>query len=241
MARAASFQPYTHYCVGGNTKFWGSVLYRLRREDFGELRHRRRRVAGLADRLRHAGAVLRRAERLYACAAPRRGPHRTTARAVSASGRCPTRRRMAAIVERAAGRWACTRRRCRWACSGRASAGGCGSATPATRFRVSSTPRATPRCAGSVRRWRRPNVDVVDRQRWRGVCITDPRHAGRRRWKSNAMARSHRVEAGVVVVALRRGEFGGAAAAIGLRPASRRAWPIRRGWSAGATWRTWPR
>ena len=33
------FQPYTHYNVGGNTKFWGSVLYRLRREDFGELRH----------------------------------------------------------------------------------------------------------------------------------------------------------------------------------------------------------
>ncbi len=33
------FTPYTHYCVGGNTKFWGSVLYRLRREDFGELQH----------------------------------------------------------------------------------------------------------------------------------------------------------------------------------------------------------
>ena len=35
----AGFRPYTHYCVGGNTKFWGSVLYRLRREDFGELVH----------------------------------------------------------------------------------------------------------------------------------------------------------------------------------------------------------
>ena len=33
------FQPYTHYCVGGNTKFWGSVLFRLRREDFGEVTH----------------------------------------------------------------------------------------------------------------------------------------------------------------------------------------------------------
>ena len=32
-----AFLPYTHYCVGGNTKFWGSVLYRLRREDFGEI------------------------------------------------------------------------------------------------------------------------------------------------------------------------------------------------------------
>jgi choline dehydrogenase-like flavoprotein len=33
------FTPYTHYGVGGNTKFWGSVLYRLRREDFGEMAH----------------------------------------------------------------------------------------------------------------------------------------------------------------------------------------------------------
>ncbi len=29
-----AFRPYMHYGVGGNTKFWGSVLYRLRREDF---------------------------------------------------------------------------------------------------------------------------------------------------------------------------------------------------------------
>lgn len=35
----SEFLPYTHYCVGGNTKFWGSVLYRLRREDFAELAH----------------------------------------------------------------------------------------------------------------------------------------------------------------------------------------------------------
>ena len=33
------FRPYTHYGVGGNSKFWGSVLYRLRREDFGALQH----------------------------------------------------------------------------------------------------------------------------------------------------------------------------------------------------------
>ena len=33
------FRPYAHYCVGGNTKFWGSVLYRLRREDFEETGH----------------------------------------------------------------------------------------------------------------------------------------------------------------------------------------------------------
>jgi choline dehydrogenase-like flavoprotein len=37
--RGREFPPYTHYCVGGNTKFWGSVLYRLRREDFDALEH----------------------------------------------------------------------------------------------------------------------------------------------------------------------------------------------------------
>ena len=37
--RGREFSPYSHYCVGGNTKFWGSVLYRLRREDFQELEH----------------------------------------------------------------------------------------------------------------------------------------------------------------------------------------------------------
>ncbi len=33
------FRPYTHYCVGGNTKFWGTVMYRLRPEDFKEIEH----------------------------------------------------------------------------------------------------------------------------------------------------------------------------------------------------------
>jgi choline dehydrogenase-like flavoprotein len=34
------FQPGTHYFVGGNTKFYGAALLRLRREDFGVVRHR---------------------------------------------------------------------------------------------------------------------------------------------------------------------------------------------------------
>jgi choline dehydrogenase-like flavoprotein len=37
--RGQEFSPYTHYCVGGNTKFWGSVMYRLRREDFQATEH----------------------------------------------------------------------------------------------------------------------------------------------------------------------------------------------------------
>ena len=33
------FQPQVHYFVGGATKFYGAALYRLREQDFGELRH----------------------------------------------------------------------------------------------------------------------------------------------------------------------------------------------------------
>lgn len=33
------FQPGQHYFVGGNTKFYGAVLLRMRREDFGDLQH----------------------------------------------------------------------------------------------------------------------------------------------------------------------------------------------------------
>ena len=38
-AEGRPFFPYIHYCVGGNTKFWGSVLYRMRREDFEAVEH----------------------------------------------------------------------------------------------------------------------------------------------------------------------------------------------------------
>ena len=59
------FQPYTHYCVGGNTKFWGSVLYRLRREDFQAIEH----VDGLSPEWPIDYGTLEpyydRAERLY--------------------------------------------------------------------------------------------------------------------------------------------------------------------------------
>jgi choline dehydrogenase-like flavoprotein len=37
--RGKPFQPQVHYFVGGATKLYGAALYRMRREDFGELRH----------------------------------------------------------------------------------------------------------------------------------------------------------------------------------------------------------
>jgi len=38
-ADGKAFQPQIHYFVGGATKLYGAALYRLRAEDFGELRH----------------------------------------------------------------------------------------------------------------------------------------------------------------------------------------------------------
>ncbi len=38
-ANGSPFQPEVHYFVGGATKRYGAALYRLRKEDFGELRH----------------------------------------------------------------------------------------------------------------------------------------------------------------------------------------------------------
>ena len=34
-----SFRPFMHYNVGGNTKFWGAALFRLRESDFGAVEH----------------------------------------------------------------------------------------------------------------------------------------------------------------------------------------------------------
>ena len=34
-----NLHPHTNYYVGGNTKFYGAALFRLRKEDFGDLRH----------------------------------------------------------------------------------------------------------------------------------------------------------------------------------------------------------
>ena len=38
-AAGGDLRPHTNYCVGGNTKFYGAALFRLRREDFGEVKH----------------------------------------------------------------------------------------------------------------------------------------------------------------------------------------------------------
>ncbi|MGY2050231.1 GMC oxidoreductase [Methylobacterium sp. JK268] len=39
-ADGSRFHPGLHYYVGGNSKFYGAILFRLRERDFGEIRHR---------------------------------------------------------------------------------------------------------------------------------------------------------------------------------------------------------
>ncbi len=38
-ADGKAFAPFTHYCVGGNTKLYGAALLRLRESDFAEVQH----------------------------------------------------------------------------------------------------------------------------------------------------------------------------------------------------------
>ena len=148
----AEFQPYTHYNVGGNTKFWGSVLYRLRREDFGETRARRRRLARVADHLRGSRAVVRRRRAAVPRARRRpRGYHRAAARPVSVSAGAACRAD-AGRDRGARSARGCIPRRCPSGWSIRVCRTGVSCATPATRSRAASTARATPMCAACGRR-----------------------------------------------------------------------------------------
>jgi len=58
--------PHTNYYVGGNTKFYGSALFRLRKEDFGELRHHGGLSPAWPITYEELEPYYTRAERLYA-------------------------------------------------------------------------------------------------------------------------------------------------------------------------------
>jgi choline dehydrogenase-like flavoprotein len=57
--------PHTNYNVGGNTKFYGAALFRLRREDFGELEHAGGISPGWPISYDELEPYYTRAERLY--------------------------------------------------------------------------------------------------------------------------------------------------------------------------------
>lgn len=64
-SRGRQVQPSHYYCVGGNSKFYGGILVRYRREDFGEKRH----FAGISPAWPYPYETLEpwycRAEKLY--------------------------------------------------------------------------------------------------------------------------------------------------------------------------------
>ena len=109
-ATGEAFLPYTHYGVGGNTKFWGSVLYRLRREDFQAIEH----VDGVSpawpidyDTLE---PYYERAERLYHVHGQHGGDPTEPARGPFPYAPIPHARRHGGDRRRAAGVRACIRR-----------------------------------------------------------------------------------------------------------------------------------
>ena len=53
-----ALHPHTNYYVGGNTKFYGAALFRLRQQDFGEMRHHGGISPAWPISLRGSGTVL---------------------------------------------------------------------------------------------------------------------------------------------------------------------------------------
>ena len=238
--QGVEFLPYTHYGVGGNTKFWGSVLYRLRREDFGVHRARGRRLSGVAHRLRHACALLR--TRRAAVSRPRAAGQRSdgaAARAVPLRARFRIRARHGRDSRRAAA-------------TGTASFAPAAGAHPprrAGRLRavqhlqlVSVQDPREERRRGLRHRAgaRRPPTSSSGPTRGRGAWSPILRHESHRRRR-----RTRRRDR---CTSARRSSSCRAVPSIRQRcccdPRTahiRTAWPIRRAWSDVATWPTWRR
>ena len=71
------FPPEVNYYVGGNTKFYGAALFRLRPEDFGEIRHHDGLSPAWPIGYDDLEPYYTQAEHLYLRPRPaRRGPHR---------------------------------------------------------------------------------------------------------------------------------------------------------------------
>ena len=141
--------PHTNYYVGGNTKFYGAALFRLRERGLRRAAPPRRRLAGLADLVRRPRAVLHAGRASVPRARrARRGPDRAAGeRAVSAIRPSATSRASSSCTTtsrgRAAGRSTCRSASCstrRTRRRARASA-----ARPATASRAWCTPSRTRR------------------------------------------------------------------------------------------------
>ena len=95
-----AFKPHQQYFVGGNTKFYGAILFRLRERDFGEVQHYGGISPAWPISYQDLEPYYAGAERLISCTArpartrpSRRGPGRSRSRRYRmsrASSSCPT-------------------------------------------------------------------------------------------------------------------------------------------------------
>ena len=92
-AKGKTFQPGVHYCVGGATKMYGAALYRLRKEDFGELKHHDGISPAWPISYEEMEPYYTRAEQLYQVHGARgEDPTEPAASAPYPFRRCPTNR-----------------------------------------------------------------------------------------------------------------------------------------------------
>ena len=220
---ASEFRPYTHYSVGGNTKFWGSVLYRLRREDFQAVEH----VDGVSPAwpidYETLAPYYDRAERAVPGARRSRASIRPSRRAGrSRTRRFRTRRGWPAIVEqlRAQGLHPSP---LPLGLIRPGEPGGCILCNTCNSFPCRIHAKSDAEVCGVAAGARRSRTSTLWTNALRATAAHRCRRAAASRpSRSSATARSTRVDAPLVVVVVRRGELGGAAAALGQRRASRR-------------------
>ena len=148
------FQPGLHYFVGGATKMFGAALYRLRKEDFGELKHYDGISPAWPIDYEEMEPYYTKAEQMYQCMArvaktpPSRRPARPILsrryRTSRASNSCMMIWRVPAIVRSTPHAASCLMSRMRRSAPAFA-------ARTATASRAWSMPNRTPRCWRCVR------------------------------------------------------------------------------------------
>ena len=226
---AARSSPHQQYFVGGNTKFYGAILFRLRERDFERGPPLRRRLAGLAALLRRPRALLHRGRAALPRPRRRRGEDPTEPPALRRRSRTrPSRTSRASSSSHDD-----------FARTGHhpfhlpvgvdldetdPEAGRCVRCDRFDGFPCLADGKADAHvlCVRPGAR-RTPNVTLRTHAQRRAARDRRLRRARSPRWSSTAAASEERYSADVVVVSCGAVELGGAAAALGLRPAPERA------------------
>ena len=212
-------------------------------EDFGELRAPRRRLAGLADRLRRPRAVLHRGRApLSGARRARRGSDGAVRRArrirIPAVSHEPRIQQLHDDFARAGLQPVPRAARHQARRAGSAARAAASAATRATASRVWCTRSRDAQVVCVDPALAHPNVTLLTNAY---VDALETSASGRevtRGASSSATAAPETYSGDIVVVVVRRDQLGGVAAALGERPASARPRPTARTSSAATTWAT---